>query len=57
MNRPTKEQYVRIIRRVADTDGLRVADRVNHRALEIGQVPVDWFLAAAQELKKDIIDR
>lgn len=44
----TLQEYTKRILHIADTDGMEIANTVNHRALEIGQITLAYFQAAAQ---------
>ena len=52
----TPREYTKCILHIADTDGLEIANRVNHMALESGHVPLNYFQAAAAELANRIIN-
>ena len=51
----SQQEYTKRILHIADTDGMEIANTVNHRALEIGQITLAYFQVAAQQLANRII--
>ena len=51
----TPQEYTKCILHIADSDGLQIANTVNHMALESKQIPLRYFQAAAAQLANQII--
>ena len=48
-------EYVKAIKQMLKLKGLEATNLANHRMLEIGVVPVEYFQAAARVLAKEIM--
>ena len=51
----TPQEYTKCILHIANSDGLQIANTVNHMALESKQIPLRYFQAAAAQLANQII--
>ena len=51
----TPQEYTKCILHIADSDGLEIANTVNHMALESKQIPLRCFQAAAAQLAKQTV--